>query len=56
MIVEDTVSPEGSSANDVSVGQDVTILSVDDEACGLAGQCRVRVECASLAEVDGDDF
>lgn len=51
MIVEDAISPEWPSSNNMSVGQYVTFLRVDNEPGGLAGDCRVCVEGTCLAKM-----
>lgn len=55
MVVKDTVSPEGSRADHMSVGQDVTPLRIDHKPRRLAAHGQVRIEGAGLAEVDGHD-
>jgi hypothetical protein len=51
MVVEDTVSPERSSADNVPVGENVSLFRVHHEACCLAAGCAVGVEAESLTEV-----
>lgn len=55
MIVKNTVTPEGSCTDYVSVGQDISLLGVDDEPGRLAAHGKLGVEGARLTEVYGHD-
>lgn len=56
VVVEHTISPERTGADDVPIGKDVAQLGIDDKSGGLAGESRLGIERASLTEADGDDI
>ena len=54
MIIKDTVSPEGTRADNVAICQNIAILSIHDEPGGLAGGGKIGVKRACLAKMYRD--
>ena len=56
VVIENTVAPERSRANNMAVRQDVSLFGVHDEARCLTRTGGIGVKRARLAEVNRDDF
>ena len=55
MIIEYTIPPERTGADDMSVGQDIPPLRIDDKPGGLTIHRQLRIERTGLTEPDRHD-
>ena len=55
MVIKNAIPPKGSSADNMSIRQDVTILSIDHKPRGLTAHGQISVEGARLTEMDRYD-
>ena len=54
-IQEGRLGGDGPRRHDVAIGQNETMLGIDDESSRLRRRVPLRVECARRIHVDGDD-